>query len=379
MLHIYSVVAFFYVLWRFILPLKLNRLTKLTSAILLFLIANHHLFSSLFFGKVFSPEIPRLIAALLGIGFFTFVLILCWTLLSDLLRVLALLVLRYKIPPLQSATFAAFITLFFIGTSALGVWNATRVPAVKYVELKIKQLPPGFDGFTFVQITDTHISKLFARDWVQQVVQKTNHLNPALIVITGDFIDGSTQARQPDIAPLKQLTAQYGVYGILGNHEYYFDAQAWIPALQQLGIKLLLNQHVELHAGDDTLVLAGVTEPTAIKYGMTAPDVRTALQGVQPNEPIILLNHRPDNTALSAQLGVDVQLSGHTHGGMVPVLSLITQYANHGFVSGLYNVNGMQLYVSNGTALWSGFPVRLGVPPEITHFTLVRDEQKPTN
>jgi predicted MPP superfamily phosphohydrolase len=372
MLHIYSLAASLYVLWRFVLPLKLGAYPKLVAAVLLLLFANHHFFSSLLVGNVFSPETPRPLAAILGIGFFTFVLLLLWSLVSDLVRMIAFL-FRRRINAMHSPAMAASALLVMMVIAALDVWNATRVPEVKFVELKIKGLPPAFEGFTFVQISDTHISKLFPRDWVAKVVEKTNQLNPRLVVITGDFIDGTPEERQADIAPLAKLHAKYGVYGILGNHEYYFDAHAWTATLQQLGVQLLLNRNVRINAGDDTLVLAGVTDPTAIRYGLVPPDVRTALAGVQADEPVILLNHRPDDTQLSAQLGVDVQLSGHTHGGMVPILTQITRYSNHGFVSGLYQVDGMHLYVSNGTALWSGFPVRLGVPPEITQFTLVAD------
>jgi predicted MPP superfamily phosphohydrolase len=160
------------------------------------------------------------------------------------------------------------------------------------------------------------------------------------------------------------------VYAITGNHEYYFNADAWVKEYTRLGLRFLSNSHVRLTKGNASVVLAGVNDDVAPEYGCTGPDLMKALSGVSPNESVILLDHRPGHAAGSAVTGVSLQLSGHTHGGMIRGLDIAAGPANNGFVSGLYQVGDMALYVSNGAGLWNGFPLRLGKPSEITFITL---------
>ncbi|GGJ94743.1 hypothetical protein GCM10009304_21020 [Pseudomonas matsuisoli] len=135
-------------------------------------------------------------------------------------------------------------------------------------------------------------------------------------------------------------------------------------------MRVLTNSNVTLGRNGGVLAVAGVTDEAAPSFGMDGPNLDIALQGLDRGLPVILLKHRPIGSSLSAAKGVGLQLSGHTHGGMIKGLDLIGQYANGGFVSGMYQVGAMKLYVSNGTALWNGFPIRLGVPSEITEFVL---------
>ncbi|MDP9839759.1 putative MPP superfamily phosphohydrolase [Neorhizobium huautlense] len=192
-----------------------------------------------------------------------------------------------------------------------------------------------------------------------------------MTVITGDFIDGRLKDRRDDVAPLASLRARDGVFAIPGNHEYYFGYESWMRHDANMGIRMLLNNHSVIERGNDKLVLAGLTDLAARGSAFLQPDLDAALHGA-PQAPIILLEHQPGMARRSASAGVALQLSGHTHGGMVLGLDRIVARANDGFVSGLYQIDGMQLYVNNGTGLWPGFALRIGRPSELTVFTLKR-------
>ena len=182
--------------------------------------------------------------------------------------------------------------------------------------------------------------------------------------------DGSVEDRLPDVEPLTQLRAADGVYAVTGNPEYYFDYASWVPAWQKLSIPFLTNQHVRIARGDDSFVLAGVPDIAARNYGFAGPDLKRALEGTRPNDTVILLDHRPGTADDNAAAGVKLQLSGHTHGGMVLGLDQLVKPLNNGYISGRYSVGPMTLYVSNGAGLWNGFPLRLGRPSEITELIL---------
>jgi predicted MPP superfamily phosphohydrolase len=143
-----------------------------------------------------------------------------------------------------------------------------------------------------------------------------------------------------------------------------------------MGITILMNQHVVFAKGGSQLVLAGVTD-RYLRRGGAPPDLAAALDGAPVDAPIILMAHQPSDASENAKAGVVLQLSGHTHGGQVLGLHLILKYANNGFVSGLYDVGGMKLYVCNGAGLWAGFPIRLGRPSEIAHITLKASAARP--
>ena len=257
-----------------------------------------------------------------------------------------------------------------LALSGFGVWQAVRVPDVRTVEIVLPRLPAELDGFRLVQLTDLHVSRLYQTPWVQAVVEKTNALNPDLILITGDLIDGTPQDRADDVSPLRDLKARLGVFAIPGNHEYYAEYRQWQSAFAGLGLRMLLNEHVLIAEKGQTLVFAGVTDRTAARIGAPMPDVHAALAGAPKDAVTVLMDHQPRNARTNAGTGVDLQLSGHTHGGQVLGLHLVTRYVNGGFVSGLYQIDRMQLYVSRGAGLWPGFPIRLGVPSEITEIVL---------
>ena len=370
MFHLMFSTPCLYVIVRFIWPMPWPLPVRLVSALVLLLASQYHLYAKFSSGSVFSPEFPRAALVFFNWAFGAILLIAVLQIVVDLGTVLTMLVRQ------KWLTIPASLR-YTLGTAALvlagiGVQQAMRVPPVKDIEVAIRDLPPQFDGYTMVQLTDMHISRLFDERWARAVVERSNALGADLIVVTGDLIDGPVSARIRDVEPLRALHAPDGVYVIPGNHEYFFDNEAWMQHFASLGMTRLNNSHALIERGGAQLTLAGVTDLSAPHAGLPGPDLKQALAGAPAQAPIILLDHQPRNARFSATQGVALQLSGHTHGGMIRPLDLIIARANEGFVSGFYDVDGMQLYVNNGTALWPGFALRLGVPSELTRITLRR-------
>ncbi len=362
-----------FVAWRLFWPLRLPVWAKALLSLLLVALAVQLRIVATFWGTMASPEIPKMAIAMLATGSTAVLLLALAMLLFDagllLARVLRLprAVSALRTPLLRPL--AAGVALLL---SAYGVSQSMAVPKPRQVEVAIKDLPAAFDGYRMLQLTDIHASRLLTGDWVRQVVAESNALKPDLIVITGDLIDGTVDARRDDFRPLGDLQAPDGVIAITGNHEYYAQYSDWMQAFRALHMQVLENSHTQVQRGDAALTIAGVTDPVAARYGLPLPDLQAALAGADPAAPVILLDHRPRNAADAAARGVKLQLSGHTHGGQIIGMDQLVKRANGGFVSGRYEVDGMTLYVSNGAGLWAGFPARIGVPSEITLFTLRR-------
>lgn len=359
-----------YVIIRYVLPMPWPLSARVAAALVLLLASQYHFFARLSSGSVISPEFPRPIVVVMNWAFGAILLLAVLQIVVDAGTLLTMLVrqqwltipagLRYGIG-IAAAVLAAF-----------GVRQAIRVPPVKDIDITVRNLAPQFDGYTLLQLTDVHISRLFEERWTRAMVSRSNELGVDLMVVTGDLIDGSVENRRHAVAPLRDLRAPDGVYVIPGNHEYFFDNAAWMEHFASLGMIPLANSHALISREGAQITLAGVTDSTAPRTGFPGPDLKQALVGAPQDAPIILLDHQPKTARFSASQGVAVQLSGHTHGGMIWLLDKVVARANDGFVSGLYGVGGMQLYVNNGTALWPGFAIRLGRPSELTRITLRR-------
>ena len=359
-----------FVIARWLWPLALPLWAKGGIAVLLLVASQFHFWSRLSSGSVFAPEFPRVVVILFNWAFGALVLLAVLQILLDL-GLLATLVVRRGAAGVGAPDGLRYAIAGVAATlAAIGVAQAIRVPPVNDVEVKITGLPQQFDGLRLLQLTDLHISRLFAAAWARAVVDRANASGVDLIVVTGDFIDGSVAMRRKDIAPLRDLRAPDCVYAIPGNHEYFFDYAAWMQHLRELGIGMLPNAHVVIERDMARLVVAGVTDLSAPSVGQAGPDLAKALAGAPVGVPIVLLDHQPKAARLAAKRGVALQLSGHTHGGMIRGLDRIVARANGGYVSGRYDVAGMTLYVGNGTGLWPGFAVRLGPQSEMTRFTL---------
>ena len=357
-----------YLWFRTIAPLPWQRWEKLLSILIVAIFSQQYAINKVVFGTMFSPEFPRPMVIATNAAFGSVLLLLVFQLALDMGLLACAAIKRKRIHAAAKLRYAIMIAAAAL--SCYGVSQAIVIPKVKEINIAISNLPDAFDGYRIIQLTDLHISKLFQRPWVEQVVKDTNALNADAIVITGDLIDGTLQARENDIAPLADLQAPDGVYVIPGNHEYYFGYPQWIQKFQDMNMVDLSNKHITLTKEQEQLVIAGVVDNTSKRMGLEEPDLTKALKDSPTGAPIILLDHKPAAAKDAAQAGVALQLSGHTHGGMIRGFDIIVARFNSGFVSGLYPVDDMQLYVNNGTALWLGFAIRLGVPPELTVITL---------
>jgi predicted MPP superfamily phosphohydrolase len=366
--HLIFGLPYLLVVTRFVWPLHLPLMAKGVVAVLLFIGSQYHLWSRLSSGSVFSPEFPRAAVILLNWAFGAIVFLALLQLLLDVATLLGMLVHGGDLSAPDGVRYAMGALAAVL--AAVGVHQATRVPPVKNIEIGIPGLPPQFDGYTMLQLTDLHISRLFPARWARSLVERSNSLGADLIVVTGDLIDGPLAARRADVEPLRDLRAADGVYVIPGNHEYFFGYRTWMEHYAAMGMHVLENKHVVLNRDSGKLILAGVTDLSAPATKNPGPDLAGALSGAPEGIPVILLDHQPGQARHAAAFGVALQLSGHTHGGMVVGLDRLAARANNGYVSGRYDVDGMTLYVNNGTGLWPGFALRLGRPSELTRITL---------
>lgn len=255
--------------------------------------------------------------------------------------------------------------------SIIGYQEARKSPPVKRVDVPIRDLHPDLDGLRIAQLSDLHIGPTLKADFLEDVVEATAKLKPDLIALTGDLLDGRVQDMAHEISALRRLSAPLGCWFVTGNHEYYWDAEAWLPEIERLGFKPLNNAHSLLNVRGASLMVAGVTDYGA---GKMLPghdsDPHKAVQGGEHADFKLLLAHQPKSVFEAARAGFDLQLSGHTHGGQFFPWNFVVGLV-HPFAVGLNIYEDMQIYVSRGTGYW-GPPMRLGAPSEITLLTLRR-------
>ncbi|MGY4160761.1 putative MPP superfamily phosphohydrolase [Bradyrhizobium sp. USDA 4461] len=356
------------ILARFIWPLDWPLAAKIVAAVLVLVALQFHRWNRLSSGSVLTPEFPRPVVALFNWAFGAVMLLALLQLALDVGLIVAAVIHGGFVGVPDGVRYA--LLALAATAAAIGVHQAMRIPPLHDVEVAIPGLPREFDGYTILHLTDLHISRLFPASWAREVVARSNKLRADLIAITGDLIDGSIDARRSDIAPLADLIAADGVYVISGNHEYIFGYDGWMAHYEALGLRSLENRHIVLGRGGGQLVIAGITDRASRHRTHPVRDLAAVLDGVPKGAPVILLDHQPADARNSAAHGVALQLSGHTHGGLIWGIDRLAARANAGFVSGRYDVDGMTLYVNNGTALWPGFALRLGRPSELTRITL---------
>ncbi|MBD02048.1 MAG: phosphohydrolase [Candidatus Marinimicrobia bacterium] len=269
---------------------------------------------------------------------------------------------------LQKSLSVGILTL--VGpTTAYGYYSARKGPSIINQTIFLNDLPDAFENFTIAQISDLHVGPTIKKPYVEKVLNQISIINPDLIAITGDLIDGSIDYLKKDLEPLSEMIANYGTYFVTGNHEYYSGAEKWLDETDRMGFTNLVNEHDLISINNETITLAGVTDFRAhqiIPSHKSNP--KNALRGSTDQKVKILLAHQPSSIFKANEAGYDFQISGHTHGGQFWPFTYPTKKANP-YLSGLHNHNGTQIYVNSGTGYW-GPPLRLGVPSEITLFKL---------
>ncbi len=246
----------------------------------------------------------------------------------------------------------------------LGIQGALRGPAIKKIILPLPEQFKALNGFRIVQISDLHIGPLIRQDYVARVVKRIQSLRTDIIVLTGDIGDSDPDFYGNDAAPLKDLRAPEGVYYIPGNHEYYWDARAWIAVFEKLGMTPLINAGMALAHGK--LWLGGITDPDAGDFiPEHHPDAVKAMGALKSADTFqILLAHQPKSCFDAEKAGFNLMLSGHTHGGQFFPFNFVVRLVNP-YSKGLNRHGKMWVYVNQGTGFW-GPALRLGVPAEIT-------------
>lgn len=377
-----------WIIWRFILPMSISAKAKIAAAAALLCISWISGATQYFYGGLLSPEYPRALqiaARTLEGGLLFFAagiiardaLIFVFTMAGrrgDRARSFLRRDRRTAIGlALSSAVLAAF-----------GVHEGIRIPRIKERELCSPDIPEALDGFRFVHLSDTHASKLLDSVHCEALVEAVNSIGADAVFLTGDMVDGSKALyRKKDVAPLAGLKAPMGVWMCEGNHEHYGPYEDWVEELGSLGqLKWLRNSSVvikvERNGRSAELVLGGVCDPMARRFGREAPDPVKAFAGrrssADPDAWRILLAHQPRYfDDYRDEEPFNLQLSGHTHGGQIIGMDQGVAVMNRGFSRGFYKrPDGTILYVHPGSGVWNGFPMRVAVQSEIAVFTLRR-------
>ncbi|HVL84178.1 MAG TPA: metallophosphoesterase [Pseudonocardia sp.] len=254
-----------------------------------------------------------------------------------------------------------------VATVGYGAVMARRV-RVERREILLDRLDPAFDGFAIAAVSDIHLGPLVDGADLAGFVATINGERPDVVAVVGDLVDGTVAELASYTAPLRDLAAP--AYFVTGNHEYFSGAAGWVEFLPTLGVRVLRNERVEIRRGDAVLDLAGCDDRTAARSGVPGHgyDLDAALAGRDPDRPVVLLCHQPVLVDRAARAGVDLQISGHTHGGQLWPLTHVA-LLDQPVLAGLVRVGRTWLYVTRGIGFW-GPPARVGSPPEITILTL---------
>ncbi|WP_405986585.1 metallophosphoesterase [Streptomyces sp. NBC_00872] len=258
---------------------------------------------------------------------------------------------------------ALLATTTAVATTGYGFHRGLGPPDVKTVRIGLRRLHPSLTGMRITMACDLHLGPFFGRGHTSRIVRMINDTSPDLVAIVGDLSDGEAEDLGPHAEPLARLSSAHGTYFVTGNHDYRHDADAWIETLAGFRVTTLRNTRTLIKHRGGAIDLAGVTDVEGEREH-DGPDYHRALADRDRSRPVVLLAHQPVQVHQAARHGVDLQLSGHTHGGgffpgnlLVPLSQPVT--------AGLATIDGTQLYVSRGAGA-SVPPIRVGAPPDIT-------------
>lgn len=245
--------------------------------------------------------------------------------------------------------------------SAYGFVNA-RLVRVRRMTVELAKLPEAWRGRTALLISDIHLGNVNGAGFARRIARMARRLDPSVVFLAGDVYDGAKVDPAKLVEPLMGIQPPSGVYFCGGNHEDFGDPLAYEAALREAGIEVLHNQRVVV----DGVQIAGVSYGTAGR----PLQLRAFLEGLRLEDggPSILLNHVPHGLQIAEQAGVDLQLSGHTHGGQVFPFTLFTRRIFGRFTHGLERLGRLQVLTSSGVGTW-GPAMRVGSAPEVVLIT----------
>ncbi|RMB75769.1 metallophosphoesterase [Rhodococcus sp. SBT000017] len=263
---------------------------------------------------------------------------------------------------------SAAVALVSVVAVGYGLVEAAT-PRVTNTDVALDRLPAEFDGVRVALVSDLHAGPSRGADFVRKVVDSINAQNPDVVLLDGDLIDGTVPLVGADLAPLRDLDAPLGVFAVSGNHEFYAgDGGEWLDLWSTLGIDVLRNERTTLTRGGAAIDLAGINDATA--PAPYEPDLGAALEGIDPDRFVLLMAHQPLQAVEASDFGVDMQVSGHTHGGQIwPIRYLVP--LQQPSVEGLDTIDNTTLYTTRGAGAW-GPPVRVAAPPEIAMLELTQ-------
>ncbi len=243
-----------------------------------------------------------------------------------------------------------------------GIVRAMADPIVQTVTVQIAGLDPRLGGFRIALFSDAHLGSIRRKAAMERLVDIVNGTESDLVAVVGDLIDGSVADLGDDVAPMANLSAPQGTFFVTGNHEYYSGVEDWVEYLPDLGVRVLANERLAIERDGAAFDLAGINDITGADMG-DGPDFEAALSGRRRDRPVVLLAHQPVTVDNAVEFGVDLQLSGHTHGGQLWPFHYVIAL-QQGVVSGLSRIEDTQLYVTSGAGFW-GPPMRVGADPEV--------------
>jgi hypothetical protein len=345
-----------FVYWRITNGLELS--TTLRNIIkIVFVIGALSFFLARFFGKSFLA-IPFGFPGSVWMG-----------IISIALSVFILQMIAAWIIPSQVKLLTLVAILLVALASVVSIINASWQPRIKELRIPIGKLPPELSGFTMVELADLHLERLKSAQWLESIVQKTNSLNPDVIVIVGDLIDEDIRNNQGFMSALKELKSKHGVLAVTGNHEYYAGIPAFLDLCHQLNFTVLRNSNITVV---DAITIAGVDDDTGRRFSRGGPDLEKATANRDISGPLILLCHQPRHFQDAVSHGVDLQLSGHVHVGQLPPMDVIVMMV-YKYFYGLHRLGSSFIYTTSGTGTW-GPPMRLFSRSEIVKCLLVPSE-----
>ena len=351
-----------YIKKRFIAHLHLHEKTKKLFTYFLYLNLVGILFYAL--GRYFI-SFPDWLYFLLSLPIGVLFLFFCTTVLYDIFRVV---LVRVPLSDERRNFFKRSLDLssVVVATSITAkAINDARHIELEKVEIKIKNLKK---SYKILQLSDIHIGGIINKSFMQNIVSRVNACKPDLVVITGDLVDTDVDKAKDALAELKNLNSKFGTFFIVGNHEYFHNIEKIIKRVKELDIRVLENENLYIGDEDEGFNLVGVYDLFGYRTETFMPNITQALRGKKEDSPTILLAHQP-KFIQEVPKGVDLMLSGHTHGGQLfPFQALVK--LQQGYVSGLHQHNSeLQIYVNKGTGFW-GPPMRLGASAEITEIVV---------
>lgn len=319
-------------------------------------------------GNLFSPQLPRH-----AVIFFSWCSGFLWIsfALTLLLCALHLIpVVKSSGEKIRSFCFPLIFVLAALSAVLTGL-NALRPPELVKANVFRSDEHVFNRPMKIIQLSDLHLSSLTDGTWFADMITTVNSQEPDLVILSGDVADGTVSRRSPFVDRLKEIKASKGIVVVPGNHEYYIDYHGWMNLYRGMNFTVLENGVWSFRYEDVIVDIIGLTDEEARRYDL--PEPRAAVMNrSDPSEGRIriLVKHRPKNldTMIAPGHGIRLALSGHTHGGMIPILSPLVAFMNSGFCQGKYRIGDTILFVSDGTFLWNGFPFRLNSRNMIAEF-----------